>query len=134
MYWFSPDNKFVLESLGYVPDFGYYMDQGPPLLAKIAIYDARNGKTLHIFKDVGSFNFPFWPKDNHSLLFQVRATPSTWKLERRDARTNTVLPLNFSNLGLPERWLTDLIFARGGKTMVALDETGNIWAEQLRPN
>lgn len=98
------------------------------------VCDATTGRRLrplHTFEDVGSFNFPSWPNDKDSLLFQVRATPSTWKLERRDARTNAVLPLNLSKPGLPERWLFALIFADDGKSYVALDETGDIWAEDL---
>ena len=133
IYQFSPDGQFVLQTLNYVGDGGYLADEGPPILTQLAIFDARTGASLRSFEDVGSFNFPFWPGDNGgSLLFQVRASPTQWKLDRRDARSGAVLPSELSKPGPAERWLWNLTFARDGVTMVALDESGDIWAEQSR--
>lgn len=134
-YHFAPDNSLVLERMQYLgTNTVYFPEDGPPLLFDLAIYDAKNGKLVHVFESVGPFNCPvFRPADGKlSVLLQAEVENSKWKFERRDARNGASLPLSFSKPGPPERWLSHVYFSDDEKRIVALDEKGDLWQEKLQ--
>ena len=131
---FSPDGSIVGWIFSWVPD-GIQLQNEVPINHTQTLWDANTGKELG-----ESSNTPltFWPGNIPSVLNQVfdeqrpkrSDEPSRYKIERLDARTQQPLPLGTSRVG-NGFWLHDIQLSDDGKTLVAIDEKGDIWKENL---
>ena len=120
---FSPDASIIGWSFGWLQDLA--PTEGTNTTQ--TLWDARTGRKL---SESSNPLLAFWPGNRPSVVHQL-ASGSTHKIERLDARTQQALSVRPTRIG-EGVWISELRFAGDGERLVALDENGAIWEQQIR--